>query len=339
MISVSDISLLPFNTFGIDASAKLVLKCFNDADVCEAIRQSSGRPMLVLGGGSNVLFMEDFEGVVIFPMIESFEVLNETEECVEVRVGAGVEWDSFVAKCVANGWQGVENLSAIPGNVGASPVQNIGAYGAEAADVILRVEGFDAEANPFSIAAADCEFGYRTSIFKQQMKGKAVITHVVFGLRKTTIAPKLDYGPVCQAVEALGKPTIANVRKAIIDIRNAKLPDPKVEGNAGSFFKNPEVPTPAAEALQKRFPDMPCYALENDMTKIPAGWLIDRCGWKGQTLGKVGVHSKQALVLVNKGGATGKDVMNLAYAIRSDVEKQFGITIEPEVNRIWKDKY
>ncbi|MBP5366037.1 MAG: UDP-N-acetylmuramate dehydrogenase [Bacteroidales bacterium] len=328
------VSLKKFNTFGIDVKAKTLVDCQSEAEVTEACKMAAGERRLVLGGGSNVLFLNDFDGIIIRPLINETEVLKQTGTDIMVRVGAGVVWDDFVAMCVERGWYGVENLSAIPGNVGASPVQNIGAYGAEAANAISSVNGFYIDTQKtFSINADACDFGYRQSIFKTELKDKVVITSVVFHL-KTSAKLKLDYGDVAARVEQMGSATLANVRKAITEIRRAKLPDPEVEGNAGSFFKNPEVDAQLAEQLKGEYADIPSYLLDNGKYKIPAGWLIERCGWKGRTLGKAGVHARQALVLVNKGGASGADVMQLANTIVDDVFSKFGIRISMEVNLI-----
>ncbi len=329
-------SLLHYNTFIGDVQAAELVECATVDEVREALFASKNKPLLVLGGGSNVLFLSDFHGVVLRPTIADFDVVAESQNTVDVRVGAGVEWDVFVERCVQNGWQGVENLSLIPGTVGASPVQNIGAYGVEAGDVILRVEGvMVADGKAFKLEACECEFGYRNSIFKGRLKGQIVITHVTFQLHKTTSAPNLDYGPVRQAVEALGQATIDNVRQAVINIRQAKLPDHKIEGNAGSFFKNPEINLDLFAQLLSRFPDMPSYDVaDGKRKKIPAGWLIERSGWKGKSLGRAGIHARQALVVVNRGGATGAEILAIAKAVKNDVGKTFGIDLEMEVNCI-----
>lgn len=328
------VSLKKFNTFGIDVNAASLIDCTSDGDICEACKIAAGGRRLILGGGSNVLFLNDFDGVVIRPLLNDIEIVEQTGTDVLLRVGAGVVWDDFVAMCVKRGWYGVENLSAIPGNVGASPVQNIGAYGAEAADAISSVNGIYIDSQKkFSISADDCNFGYRQSVFKAELKNQAVITSVVFRLR-TSATLKLDYGDVAARVGQLGGVSLANVRKAITEIRRAKLPDPAVEGNAGSFFKNPEVEAALALSLKEKYADMPSYLLDNGKYKIPAGWLIEKSGWKGRTLGKAGVHARQALVLVNKGGATGADVMQLANTIVDDVYANFGIRISMEVNLI-----
>ncbi len=330
-----DISLRPYNTFGIEARAKRMIECETDDDVVRALEMTRGERRFVLGGGSNVLLMSDFEGTVLRMTNNEFDVERETDSEVRLCVGAGYEWDAFVARCVEIGWQGAENLSAIPGTVGASPVQNIGAYGVEAKDVIESVEGFFCDTiKAFRIGADECEFGYRSSVFKTRYKGNVVITRVHFCLRKSTMATNLNYGLVSDEVKRLGEPTIANVRKAIIGIRDSKLPDPKVEGNAGSFFKNPVVETAKADQLRQENASMPVYPIDDQRVKLSAAWLIDQCGWKGRTLGRAGVHSKQALVLVNKGNATGNDIMTLARQIQSDVRDRFGVEIEMEVNSI-----
>lgn len=330
----NNISIKNLNTFNIDVKAEQVLFCHSINDVISAQHEIKDKQFLVLGGGSNVLFMTDYKGIIICPHINSYETIKETNNDVFLKVGAGVVWDDFVNYCVINNLYGVENLSAIPGNVGASPVQNIGAYGAEAKDAIVAVHGVMGDTGEkFSIDASDCQFGYRQSIFKTPVMNKAIITHVDFRLQKHG-ALNTNYADVASVVESLGGINLTNLRNAIISIRNNKLPDPKVEGNAGSFFKNPEVDNSIANRLLDLYPAMPHYDLGNGTTKIPAGWLIDQCGWKGKTLGNAGVHSRQALVIVNKGGATGADIMNVANAVITDVKNKFGIDIHMEVNKI-----
>lgn len=330
----NDISLKTYNTFGIDVKARCLVECESVLDVEMIAKQSGDGRKLVLGGGSNMLFMSDFNGVVIRSNVRGCEMIRENGNDVVVRVGAGVVWDEFVAYTIEQGLHGIENLSGIPGSVGASPVQNVGAYGMEAGQTIERVEGYIlGSGEKFVLSGEECKFGYRDSIFKHDYKGIAVVTTVDYKLYKE--APfKLDYGPVRSAVESMGGVTLSNVRRAIIDIRNSKLPDPAVEGSAGSFFKNPEVDRSVADAIEVENAGMPRYELANGLVKIPAGWLIERSGWKGRLLGRAGVHDKQALVLVNKGGATGVDVMNLANAVCSSVKEKFGIQLEMEVCRI-----
>ncbi len=293
-------------------------------------------PLLVIGGGSNLLFTQDFDGNVLHPQMSGIEMRREDDESVLLRCGAGEVWDDVVAYAVEHGYYGMENLSLIPGEVGASAVQNIGAYGAEAKDVIYAIEAIDIATGEGRIFFNDdCAYGYRESKFKSEWKGKYVITYVTYRLSKTFI-PHLDYGNLrtVLAEKGITTPTAAEVRQAVIEIRESKLPDVKVEGNAGSFFKNPVVSREKYEALLTDYPNMPHYNVDEEHEKIPAGWMIDQCGWKGQTLGRAGVHSKQALVLVNKGGATGSEIVALCEAVRKDVYDKFGVHISPEVNII-----
>lgn len=326
------VSLRPYNTFGIDATAAVMYDCHDEAELRAAIEASAGGRRYVLGGGSNVLFIGDFDGAVIRPLVGGIDTVKEDGDSVLVRAGAGVAWDDFVAWCVARGLYGAENLSGVPGSVGAAPVQNIGAYGVEAKDVIDSVEGLRMDtAAAFGMTAAECAFGYRDSIFKRSLRGLCIITAVTFRLSRKP-AYNLGYGALSETVSGLGGPSLANVRRAVISIRDSKLPDPKVTGNAGSFFKNPEVDGSVANALKLKYPDMPSFQLPDGRVKIPAGWLIERSGWKGRSLGRAAVHSRQALVLVNLGGATGADIVALCDAVRADVLSRFGLDLSPEVN-------
>lgn len=330
-----DISLKPLNTFGIEATCKRFAE-FADADDLRTIfadgTVAAGR-WNVIAGGSNILFTGDYDGVLLHPTDKTIEVAADRGNEVSVRVGAGVEWDDFVGWCADNELWGAENLSYIPGYSGSSPVQNIGAYGVEAKDIIESVEMFGVETlKTATIAAEYCDFGYRDSIFKRSLRGKVIITSVVFRLSREP-KPDLRYGDLQAKVEELGGPTLANIREAVTQIRKSKLPEPTEIGNAGSFFKNPVVECAVADALRAAHPDIPLYPSGKDgFTKLAAGWLIDRCGWKGRRVGNVGVHEKQALVLVNYGGGTGADVLALASAIQSDVRTRFGVDIEMEVN-------
>lgn len=295
--------------------------------------QDIEKPVLMIGGGSNLLFMGDFNGTVIHSTISTIEVLGSTGDNVHVKVGAGVVWDDFVAWCTVNGLWGVENLSAIPGEVGAAAVQNIGAYGVEAKDVIDTVQTIcleDGSERDFS--NAECKYAYRQSIFKNELKGQYAVAYVIFKLSRKP-QPKLGYGALGQEVERLGGPTLNNIRQAVISIRDSKLPDPKVLGNAGSFFMNPVVTEQEFDIIRNNHPDVPSYPAPGGI-KVPAGWLIEKCGWKGRSLGPAAVYDKQALVLVNKGGATGADIKHLADAIIADVKQKFGITLSTEVNYI-----
>ncbi len=330
-------SLLPYNTFGMDVKASRFVEYASVEELrglWNAEREAVARA-LHIGEGSNLLFASDYEGLILHSAIKGYTVVKETEEEVEVRVGAGEVWDDFVAYTVANGWYGAENLSLIPGEVGASAVQNIGAYGVEAKDLIVSVDTFGLETGEERrFMREECRYAYRESVFKQELKGKYAVTFVTYRLKKHPVF-HLEYGNIRAELEKQGcQVDLENVRRIIIAIRQAKLPDPKVLGNAGSFFMNPVVPKMQFEALLAQYPDMPHYPVDDAHVKIPAGWMIDRCGWKGKRVGHAGVHEKQALVLVNCGGATGKEVMHLAEEIVASVRERFGVTIRPEVNYI-----
>lgn len=330
-------SLLPYNTFGMDVKASRFVEYASVEELrglWNVEREAVARA-LHIGGGSNLLFASDYEGLILHSAIKGYTVVKETEEEVEVRVGAGEVWDDFVAYTVANGWYGAENLSLIPGEVGASAVQNIGAYGVEAKDLIVSVDTFGLETGEERrFMREECRYAYRESVFKQKLKGKYAVTFVTYRLKKHPVF-HLEYGNIRAELEKQGcQVDLENVRRIIIAIRQAKLPDPKVLGNAGSFFMNPVVPKMQFEALLAQYPDMPHYPVDDAHVKIPAGWMIDRCGWKGKRVGHAGVHEKQALVLVNCGGATGKEVMHLAEEIVASVRERFGVTIRPEVNYI-----
>lgn len=330
-------SLLPYNTFGMDVKASRFVEYASVEELrglWNAEREAVARA-LHIGGGSNLLFASDYEGLILHSAIKGYTVVKETEEEVKVRVGAGEVWDDFVAYTVANGWYGAENLSLIPGEVGASAVQNIGAYGVEAKDLIVSVDTFGLETGEERrFMREECRYAYRESVFKQELKGIYAVTFVTYRLKKHPVF-HLEYGNIRAELEKQGcQVDLENVRRIIIAIRQAKLPDPKVLGNAGSFFMNPVVPKMQFEALLAQYPDMPHYPVDDAHVKIPAGWMIDRCGWKGKRVGHAGVHEKQALVLVNCGGATGKEVMHLAEEIVASVRERFGVTIRPEVNYI-----
>ena len=321
------------NTFGLDVEAAVFLEYDSVEKLEELI--AAGRitsPYLHLGGGSNLLFTGDYEGVILHSRIGGIEVTTEDKETVRVRVGAGVVWDDFVAYCVEHGWYGTENLSLIPGEVGASAVQNIGAYGVEVKDLISSVETVNIQGVKRVFQVDECGYSYRNSIFKRPEMKQVFVTYVCFRLSKKEHYT-LDYGTIRQELEDCPV-DLKTLRQVIIRIRESKLPDPKVLGNAGSFFMNPVVPRGVFEALQKQYPQMPFYELDADRIKIPAGWMIDRCGWKGKSLGPAAVHDKQALVLVNRGGATGADIVALSDAVRASVREKFGIDIRPEVNFI-----
>lgn len=325
-------SLADRNTFGMDVRADRLIDWATTDELKNALPDIE-KPVLMIGGGSNLLFMGDFKGTVLHSTITSIDIIDSTDDLVYVKVGAGVVWDDFVAWCTINGFWGVENLSAIPGEVGASAVQNIGAYGAEAKDVIDTVQTIcltDGTERDFS--NAECRYGYRQSIFKNELKGQYAVAYVIYALSKVP-QPKLGYGALDQEVERLGGPTLANIRQAVVSIRDSKLPDPKVLGNAGSFFMNPVVTEQEFNIIRSNYPDVPSYPAPGGI-KVPAGWLIEKTGWKGRSLGPAAVYDKQALVLVNRGGATGADIKRLADTIIADVKQKFGITLSTEVNYI-----
>ena len=327
-------SLLPYNTFGIDVSASRFLEYASVAELKEYIAQGAvTTPFLHIGGGSNLLFTKDYDGLILHSRIGGIEVTAEDSQTVSLRVGAGVVWDDFVACCVEHGWYGAENLSLIPGEVGASAVQNIGAYGVEVKDLITAVETVNIQGYERVYFVEECEYAYRNSIFKRPENKSVFVTYVRFRLSKEE-RYTLDYGTIRQELAKYPAPTLPIVRKVIIEIRESKLPDPKVMGNAGSFFMNPIVAKEKLEALQRDYPRIPYYELPDGRVKIPAGWMIDQCGWKGKSLGPAAVHDKQALVLVNRGGAKGCDVIALSNAVRASVRDKFGIDIHPEVNVI-----
>lgn len=330
------------NTFGIDAKAREVITYSSEESLREAIvhihEAYKGLPILHIGCGSNLLFLNDFNGVVLKSNITGVAIKQETDDEVLVEVGSGEVCDEFIAQAIQRGWYGMENLSLIPGQVGAAAVQNIGAYGVEAQDVIEEVKGISlADGTERIWKQQDCQYGYRQSIFKSDLWGQYAITRVTFRLKKH-FEPKLQYGGLVKAVEEKGLTkeslTAQELRQIIIDIRRAKLPDPKEQGNAGSFFKNPVVPKEQAERLLAEYPTMPHYPADEGEVKLAAGWLIEQAGWKGKSLGPAAVHDRQALVLVNKGGATGDDIKRLCEAIKKDVKERFGIELEPEVNFI-----
>jgi UDP-N-acetylmuramate dehydrogenase len=331
MKDLRDYSLLAHNTFGIDARCSRFLEyetAVEAQQVANILRETS-IPYIIIGGGSNLLLTRDFPGIVVHSAIKGWDIAGCRMAC-----GSGETWDDIVAISLQNGLYGAENLSLIPGDVGASAVQNIGAYGAEAKDFIREVHAIEiATGRLCVIDREDCQYGYRQSRFKQEWKNRFLITMVVYEF-SDSFQPRLDYGNIRSELERRGivEPTPQQLRQVIIDIRNAKLPDPKVQGNAGSFFMNPVVGRQKYEELAAQYPQMPHYTVDAQHEKIPAGWMIEQCGWKGKSLGRAGVHDKQALVLVNLGGATGQEVVGLCETIRHDVYEKFGIGILPEVN-------
>jgi len=329
-------SLLPHNTFGFNVKADTFIEYSSTDDLKQILcdKELMKGPYLHIGSGSNLLFVSDYKGTILHSKIQGIEVVENTDDYVLVKVGAGMDWDNFVAHCVSQGWTGTENLSLIPGEIGASAVQNIGAYGVEAKDLITQVDAIEiATVKDHIFSNADCNYSYRKSIFKSEYKNKFIITYVTYKLSKHPVY-NLEYGNIKAELEKYPEVSLATIRQAIIAIRDRKLPDPKVEGNAGSFFMNPIISRSQFQELQEKFPEIPHYDVDQDHVKVPAGWMIDKCGWKGKTVGHVGVHSKQALVLVNKGNATGDEIINLSREIQASVKKLFNIEIHPEVNFI-----
>ncbi|MGQ1786217.1 UDP-N-acetylmuramate dehydrogenase [Saccharicrinis sp. GN24d3] len=335
MIIQEHFPLKKHNTFHFDICADYFSAPQNEEEIIEVLSnvRFKALPLFVLGAGSNVLFKSDFKGLVVKPNIQVINIIDENTHSIWVEAGAGVDWDSFVAWSVEKGYFGIENLSLIPGNVGASPVQNIGAYGVEIMDVITQVNGIYLDTlEPFSFKNRECKFSYRNSIFKNTLKGKTIITSVQFLLHKQGEL-KTDYRGVKEELEKLGEVNLSNVRKAVINIRESKLPDPEATGNAGSFFKNPVVEKQIADKLLSAYPNAPYYKVDDQYTKIPAGWMIEQSGWKGKAMGNAAVHDKQALVLINKTGeANGNEILALAAEIQKSVKDKFGIDIEKEVN-------
>lgn len=323
-----DYSLKAHNTFGIEAKCERFIEftSVEEAQQVAKILRESELPYIIIGGGSNLLLTKDYPGIVVRSTILGIQIDDNRMTC-----GSGEVFDEIVEASLMARLYGLENLSLIPGDVGASAVQNIGAYGVEAKDYIESIEAVEiATGKVVTIQAKDCGYGYRQSKFKTEWKNKYLITHVTYRL-STIFEPHLEYGNL-KGTEGPGPNVPFRLREVIIGIRNEKLPDPKVMGNAGSFFMNPIVPRATYEALAAQYPNMPHYEVDADRVKIPAGWMIEQCGWKGKTMGRAGVHEKQALVLVNLGGATGEEIVRLCQAIQKDVKEKFGIEIHPEVN-------
>ncbi|GAB4251864.1 MAG: UDP-N-acetylmuramate dehydrogenase [Vicingaceae bacterium] len=335
---LENISLKNLNTFGVEAKARFYSEINNVEEAVALLKTGTAQTnkILVLGGGSNVLFLNDFEGLLIKNNLKGIEVIDEDETTIELKVGAGEIWHEFVMYCIENQYCGLENLSLIPGNVGAAPMQNIGAYGVEVKSFITQVNALNIKTQAlYTFKNEACDFGYRTSIFKTSHKNQFLITSVQFKLSKT---PQLNtsYGAIEQELEKMNisSPTIRDVSNAVIAIRSSKLPNPNELGNAGSFFKNPIVSNELIKDLQRKYPNLPVYPLDESTSKIAAGWLIEQCGWKGKKFKNCGVHEKQALVLVNYGGASGKEIFELSDKIINNVKDTFGVELEREVNII-----
>ncbi len=338
MIVQKDVQLKPFNTFGIEATAKYFIEVSSIEQLQEILQspdyQSTER--LILGGGSNMLLTKDFDGLVIKIAIKGFEVVHENDDNIWIRAGAGVVWHDLVMHCVNQNYAGMENLSLIPGTVGAAPMQNIGAYGIEIKEVFEELQALEIATGEIkTFDKATCNFGYRESIFKHEAKGKYVILNVTFKLSKKPIF-HVEYGAIKDTLAEMGvtEMSIKVISDAVIHIRQSKLPNPAEIGNAGSFFKNPEILNSQFDVLKTQFPMIPSYPVNESTTKVPAGWLIEQAGWKGRRFGNVGVHAKQALVLVNYGGGKGEEIKDLSQKIQASVKEKFGIELSVEVNFI-----
>jgi len=329
-------SLKPFNTFDIEVFAEYYAEFDSVVSLTQLLNKRKDRPLFILGGGSNILFTQNYNGLVLKNEILGLKTIEENSNSVVIEAGAGMNWHSFVLSCIEKNFGGLENLSLIPGNVGASPMQNIGAYGVEIKDVFEYLDAVHiATGKVQRFYKADCAFGYRESIFKRTLKDKYIICHVAFRLSKIKHDLNTSYGAIESELEKMKitNPTIRDVSNAVIAIRQSKLPDPNKIGNAGSFFKNPVVPKNNLTNLLEKYPNIPHYPAPNDKVKLAAGWLIEQAGWKGKTYdGRYGVHAKQALVLVNYKNTTGQEILNLSNEIIADVKFKFDVTLEREVN-------
>lgn len=331
------VSLQPYNTFGIDVNAFQFQSVTSIEDVQELLRETPEENVFVLGGGSNMLLTKDIEKTVMHIALKGYEVVdaNFEENELLLKVAGGENWHDFILYCIERNYGGVENLSLIPGNVGTSPIQNIGAYGVELKDVFYSCQAVSRRTGELKVfTLEDCGFGYRDSVFKNELKDQFIITSVTFRLTKKDHKINTDYGAIYDTLKAKGitEPTIKDVSDAVIAIRQSKLPDPKKLGNSGSFFKNPTINQATFTALRSKFPDVPYYPVGSDSIKVPAGWLIEKAGFKGRRYGDAGVHDKQALVLVNHGNASGQEIWSLALRIQNKVQDLFGLKIIPEVN-------
>jgi UDP-N-acetylmuramate dehydrogenase len=331
-----EISLRKFNTFGVDCRADCLISIKTEKEAVTLLSEQKAlkNNLLIIGGGSNILFTGNYKGTILYSEIGGIKVEEQNHDNVIISVGSGVNWDKLVEWTVNKGYGGLENLSLIPGLVGATPVQNIGAYGVEVKDSIEMVRAVSIENGTITeFNKNDCRFEYRNSIFKVEYNGKYLITRVYYKLSIRSL-PELSYNSLKEEVNKSGIPTLKNVRQAVINIRKSKLPDPEIIGNAGSFFKNPVVRSSSAESLKKKYPQMPVYEDQSAGIKLAAGWLIDQCGWRGRRIGDAGVHENQALVLVNHGNATGKEIYDLSETIKKSVLEKFGIELEREVEVI-----
>jgi UDP-N-acetylmuramate dehydrogenase len=350
MLITDNVDLKPYNTFGMEVKAKWFAPFARQEELSDLLAFSADKPLMILGGGSNILLLENFDGLVLHNAVRGIELITEDEQYVYVRAGAGENWHSFVQYCLQRNWAGVENLSLIPGNVGASPMQNIGAYGVEIKEVFYELEAWHREENKvYTFSVNDCDFGYRESVFKRRYRDQFVILNVTFRLNKH---PKFhtEYGAIREELDKMGvrELSIQAISEAVIRIRSSKLPDPAKIGNAGSFFKNPTVAASIFETLRAEFPGIPGYPVGDENSgagasegssgtgsiKLAAGWLIEQCGWKGVRRGDAGCHDRQALVLVNYGHASGRQIYDLSEEILQSVKARFGVELEREVNII-----
>ena len=335
---IEDYPLLKLNTFGVDIKAKYFtsINTINELIEVRKTKVFTDLKLLILGGGSNILFTKDFDGLVILNNIKGKEIIDQNQQSIFLKIGAGENWHELVMYCVDNGWGGIENLSLIPGNTGTAPMQNIGAYGVEIKETFIELEALEISSGKIvKFNNSDCEFGYRESVFKNKMKNQYIILNITLELNKNPVL-NINYGDVKTILENqnINSPSIKDVSNAIISIRQSKLPDPKKIGNSGSFFKNPIVSLNQLELIKKKYPNIVSYKIEEDEFKIAAGWMIERAGWKGKKFNNYGVHEKQALVLVNYGLAKGMEIFNLSEKIILDIKDKFGIILEREVNII-----
>lgn len=330
-------SLKSYNTFGIEAKASEFLQINSEAELISAVKSNQNKNIFILSGGSNMLLTRDIDALVLHIAIKGITTKKGTENSILVTANAGENWHDFVRYCIDQDFGGLENLSLIPGYVGSAPIQNIGAYGVELKDTFVHCEAIEiATGNKRVFMHSDCQFGYRNSIFKNELKGKYVISQVTFKLTTQHHHLHTGYGAIEQALsqKKIPKPRIRDISDAVIEIRRSKLPDPAEIGNSGSFFKNPVISLQAFDKLQKSYPEVPCYKVDDQHIKVPAGWLIEQCGFKGKRWGDAGVHSKQALVLVNYGDANGTELLTLSQNIQKTIKETFNISLETEVNII-----
>ena len=335
---IENYPLIKLNTFGIDVKAKYFtsINTVNELIEIKKSEKFKDRELLILGGGSNILFTKDFNGLVILNNIKGKEIVDRNDDSIILKIGAGENWHELVMYCVDNGWGGIENLSLIPGNTGTAPMQNIGAYGVEIKETFVELEALEISSGKIvKFSNSECEFGYRESVFKNKMKNKYIILNITLELNKNPIL-NINYGDVKAILETkkIETPTIKDVSNAIISIRQRKLPDPKKIGNSGSFFKNPIIDINLLKLIEGKYPNVVSYKINENKFKIAAGWMIEKAGWKGKKFNNFGVHENQALVLVNYGLANGKEIFNLSEKIILDIKEKFGITLEREVNII-----